>query len=261
MPVTAGKPKLPEFQALQYAFAAHLRDPAANPAPAGIEERRLKIYRELFYNNIQELLANNFPVIRRILGDERWHALVRAFYAGHASHTPLFTEVGREFHRFLESRGQQGVDDPPFLAELAHYEWVELAVTLDENRIEDVAHDPEGDLAEGVPVLSPLAWPLAYRFPVHRIRADFQPDSAPEQPTLLLVVRNRRDEVAFMEINAVSLRLIELMQENPDWTGLDCLNEVAGLFPASEREALVAAGRNILAGFKARDVLLGTRPS
>lgn len=249
---------MPEFQALQYAFAAHLRDPGTHPAPEGIEERRLQIYRELFYNNIQDLLANNFPVIRKITPDERWHALVRGFFAEHASHTPLFTEIGREFHRYLEARAERDLDDPPFLPELAHYEWVELAVTLDEARIEDVPHDPDGDLVTGRPVVSPLAWPLAYRFPVHRIRADFQPDAPSEQPTLLLVARNRRDEVAFMEINAVSLRLLELMQENPEWSGLVCLNAVAELFPAAEREDLVAAGRNILAGFKARDVLLGT---
>ena len=69
MPMTADKTALPDFQKLQYAFAAHLRDPAAHPAPAGIEDRRLQIYRELFYNNVEGLLASNFPVIRRVLGD------------------------------------------------------------------------------------------------------------------------------------------------------------------------------------------------
>ena len=44
---------LPMFQQTQYAFAAHLRDPDANPAPPDIEDRRMKIYRELVYNNIE----------------------------------------------------------------------------------------------------------------------------------------------------------------------------------------------------------------
>ena len=66
-----------EFQALQRQFTAYLRNPEHAPAPGGMEERRLKIYRELFFNNIEGLLAGNFPVIRRILDDATWTALLR----------------------------------------------------------------------------------------------------------------------------------------------------------------------------------------
>jgi hypothetical protein len=45
-------PDKPAFIERQYAFAAHLRDPDNNPAPAGIEDRRLENYRGLFYRNI-----------------------------------------------------------------------------------------------------------------------------------------------------------------------------------------------------------------
>ena len=124
--------------ALQREFARHLRDPELFPPPEGLEERRLKIYRELFYNNIEGLLATNFPVMRQLLGDTRWHRLVRDFYREPASHTPLFTEIGREFQRYLETRIDAGRGDPPFLTELAHYEWVELALSLDERDIDDV---------------------------------------------------------------------------------------------------------------------------
>lgn len=244
------------FQALQYAFAAHLRDPDAHPAPAGLEDRRLKVYRELFYNNIEGLLAANFPVIRRITPAPRWHALVRAFYAGHKAHTPMFTEIGREFLRWLGDR--EDPEDPPFLAELAHYEWVELALTIDEAAIDEVAHDPRGDVVAGVPVLSPLAWPLVYRFPVHRIREDHQPHEPPPQPTCLVVVRNRRDEVAFMEVSPLTIHLLEALKENPGRTGLECVESLAAQAEPSQRDALVAAGSAMLRQLHARDVLLGT---
>jgi hypothetical protein len=249
----------PDFQALQRAFAAHLRDPVAQPAPAGLEDRRVGVYRELFFNNLESLLAGNFPVIRRLLPDARWRALVRAFMAGWQSHTPLFTEIGREFHRFLAARQEQDAADPPWLAELAHYEWVELALAIDEARIEDAVHDPDGDVVDGIPVTSPLAWPLAYRFPVHRIREDFQPDAAPEQPTFLIVVRNRADEVAFMAANALTVRLLQDVKANPARTGLECLQALADAVDPTAREALVTAGAQTLRGLKARDVLLGTR--
>ena len=85
------------------ALVRHARDPAAHPGPPGIEPRRLKIYSDLLYNNIEGLLAGNVPVIRKTLGDTAWHALVRRFFAYHRSRTPLFTEIGRELIAFLES--------------------------------------------------------------------------------------------------------------------------------------------------------------
>ncbi|HPO24365.1 MAG TPA: putative DNA-binding domain-containing protein, partial [Arenimonas sp.] len=41
----------------QFALAKHIRDPEANLPPPDIEDRRLAIYRELFFNNVEGLLA------------------------------------------------------------------------------------------------------------------------------------------------------------------------------------------------------------
>ena len=86
----------------QFTLARHLRDPADHPPPPGIEERRVRVYRELFFNNIEGLLASGFPVIHDILGEAKWKALVRTFYADHRSQTPLFTEIAAEFVAFVE---------------------------------------------------------------------------------------------------------------------------------------------------------------
>ena len=163
---------------LQRRFAAHLRDPATAPAPDGIEDRRLQVYRELFFDNMSSSLGGTFPVLRAILGTERWTTLVRDFYRDYRCQTPLFLEIPREFVEYLGDAREARPNDPPFLYELAHYEWVELALAIDEHDLAALAADPGGDLLAGVPVLSPLAWPLAYRFPVHRLGPDFQPAEA-----------------------------------------------------------------------------------
>src|SRR5690606_19660415 len=86
----------------QFTLARHLRDPAGHAPPPGIENRRLQVYRELFYGAIEGLLAGSFPVIRRTLGEARWHARVRDFYAHHRCQTPLFTEIAEEFVAYLQ---------------------------------------------------------------------------------------------------------------------------------------------------------------
>jgi len=244
---------------LQTEFTAHIRDPDRQAVPDGIEDRRMKIYRELFFNNISSLLASNFPVLHRLLDDEAWEALVRDFYANHRSKTPLFPEIAREFLQYLQDEREEHSSDLPFLLELAHYEWVELALSLDERDTTDLAADRDGDPLQGVPVLSPLVWVLSYRFPVHRISPDFQPGSAPEQATHLLVYRNRADDVKFMQLNDVSRLLLEFMAAMPEASGEELLKEVAKAIHHPEPQKVISAGAGLLHDLAARDILLGTR--
>jgi len=245
---------------LQRRFAAHLRDPATAPAPEGIEDRRLQVYRELFFDNISASLAGTFPVLHAILGTERWTRLARDFYRDHRCHTPLFLEIPLEFVGYLgEERGARP-DDPPFLYELAHYEWVELALAVDEQDLATVNADPAGDLLAGVPVLSPLAWPLAYRFPVHRLAPQYQPAEAPAEPSFYVARRDRRDQVGFMHVNAVTLRLVERLQQPAELTGAAQLEALADELPQVERAVVRAGGAAALRELLEADVVLGTRP-
>lgn len=199
------------FQQTQLAFARHLRAPEQNPAPSGIEDRRMGIYRELIYNNIENFIANVFPVMRSIMGDENWHKLMRAFIAKHHCQTPYFVELSEEFLQYLgRERGlQEG--DPAFLLELAHYEWIELALDTSEAIIPPASEGPD-DLLASRPRVSPVAICLHYQYPVHKVSPEYQP-TAPE-PTHLVVYRNRNDRVRFMAANALTLRLLSLLQTN-----------------------------------------------
>ncbi len=245
--------------ALQYAFTAHIRDPDHQPAPAGIEDRRMAIYRDLVYSNMESLISSNFPVIRSLYNDADWSVFAHDFFREHRCHTPLFTEFAREFLRHLETRQQQDRGDPPFLLELAHYEWAELALSLEEAEVADVPHDPAGDPLSGIPVVSPLAWVLGYHFPVQHISSSFRPTEAPPEPTWILLVRGRNDEVRFHEINALSAVLIERLQQNSEQTGLQCLDAVLAEHAAGDGGALREAGMGVLVELKEREAILGTR--
>lgn len=241
----------------QFQLAAHLRDPDANPPPPGIEDRRLAIYRELFFNNIEGLLAGNFPVIRKTLGDARWRELARGFYAQHRSHTPLFAEIGREFIRFLQERAQAGADDPPWLAEMAHYEWVELGLQINDDEVP--AHDMHGDLLAGIPVPSPTAWPLAYAWPVPHIGPDYQPMTAPGTPTLVLVRRDRQYEIRFAEISPLVYRLMEILRGG-ELSGCQALEQLAREAGSADPTAFIEQGAAMLQRMHEEGTILGTAP-
>lgn len=252
-------PAAESLRAQQFQLAAHIRDPEHAPPPPGIEDRRLAIYRDLFYSSLQGLLAGNFPVIRKLLGDEGWHGLVRDFYREHRAATPLFPELPREFIQYLQARAEGGRGDAPWLLELAHYEWVELALDLSEASAADTPHDPAGDLLAGVPVLSPLAWPLAYAWPVHRLSPDFRPDQPPPAATFLLVQRDAAYKVRFNELSPLSFRLLQRLSDEPHLSGRHQLRALATEASAPDPEAFVALGHDMLRQFLASGVLLGTR--
>lgn len=248
-----------DFRRQQYEFAAHLRNPEENPAPEGIEDRRLKIYRELFFNNVSNLLAGTFPVLSGLLGEERWATLAREFYHHHVSDTPIFMEIPREFLRWMQEEMREPERWPGFMLELAHYEWVELALMTDTHDIDAVDVIPDGNILDGVPVISPVAWPLAYDYPVHRIGRDFQPEQPGEQPTFIVVYRKRDDEVGFTVINAVTAKLLELMQENETASTRDLLERIAREMGHDDPGVVIKGGLDIIKGLQQQDIILGTR--
>jgi hypothetical protein len=240
----------------QYEFAAHIRDPEHKQIPADIEDRRMAIYRELFYNNVEGFLSSGFPVLRELMGDQDWHAMARDFLARHQCHSPLFLEIPREFMNYLEQeRDLSG--DPPFIQELAHYEWVELAVSVSESE-EPGNIDGEGNLFDARPLPASTAWPLCYQYPVHRISPDFIPDRPGEQPTYLLVYRDRHDEVGFIELNPVSARLFALLQEPSDESGRQLLERIAAELKHPDPAVVIEGGKQILEEWRQRGIILGT---
>ncbi len=244
----------PEFMRVQYAFAGHLRDPEGHPPPSGIEQRRLAIYRELVYNNVESFLRNGFPVLYRLLDDALWQRLVRSFLRDHRSHSPYFLEIGREFMAFLEQRRDLLAASPPFTLELCHYEWVELALDIDEREI------PDDEIAVIDPLdtsfsLSPLAWLLEYRFPVHRIGPDFRPSEPGVRPTCLIVYRDRADRVRFLEVSPLVQGLARLFSQQR----VRAADAIAALADASgypDPEKLLEAGRTAVAQLHERSILV-----
>lgn len=247
----------PDFKTIQYTFAAHLRDPQRNPPPTDIEPRRLAIYRELLYNNIAGLLAGTYPVLHRILPKEIWQELIQDFFATHHARTPLFPQMPQEFLHYLEAR-KDDTRIPPFLRELAHYEWVELALTIDNREIDFKGLDRTGDLLQGRPVLSPLAWLLAYRFPVHLLSPSYQPTEPPEQLTLIVIYRNTQDKVQFVQLNPLSARLFQQLLETK-MSGRAILENIANELAHIKLEVIIAGGLQILQEWLERDIILGSR--
>jgi hypothetical protein len=245
------------LRTMQYAFAAHIRNPSKQAAPGDVDDRRMQVYRDLFFNNISRFIANSFPVARQMYTDSEWRSLVREFYSEHSCKTPLFPELPKEFLHYLQEQRVDRPGDPPFLLELAHYEWVEIALAQADREVDDIEADRNADLLREIPVLSPLAWPLTYRYPVHRIGPNNRPSDPPVTPTQLLAYRNRSYKVKFMQLNDVTQWLITALGEDRQLTGRQLLEDLARVMQHPNPDRLIDSGHQLLRDFQDKDIVLG----
>lgn len=240
------------FQEIQVAFAKHLRAPDRYPAPVDMDDRRMGIYRELIYNNIENFIANVFPVLRSLLNDEHWHLMVRDFIHRHRCQTPYFLEISEEFLQYLMQERGLCEGDPAFLLELAHYEWIELALDVSEASIPLASSYPAVPLLSK-PRVSPLAMCLSYQYPVHKISPRYQPSTP--VPTQLIVYRNRDDKVRFMAANTMTLRLVYLLQTNTQVNLGDQLHLIAAELQHNHPESLFNEAQSLVEELFKLDIL------
>lgn len=245
----------PSLQEQQTTLGLYLRDPEHNPPPAGMAVARVEVYRELIFQNLSTLLSGTFPVLIKILDEQQWRVLVRTFLRDYRAQTPKFGEIAQEFVEFLaaEPPALKHGSWPPFMVELAHYEWVEMA--LQQSDDEPRAPGAVEHLLERALEVSPLAWPLAYAWPVHLVGPDFQPQTPPDQPTLLLVRRAQDWSVKFSELSPLAWRLLQRIGEFPELNGSKQLEELAQEAGAAGSADFIESGVALLRQMHAEGVV------
>ena len=111
-------------------FSAALTD-ADLPVPDGIvgpdgkpAPKRFNVYRNNVIVSLTEALAQTYPAIERLLGDDYFKALARSFVIDHPPRSPVLLWYGAKFPDFIEAFPPLG--RYPYLADVARLEWAWL---------------------------------------------------------------------------------------------------------------------------------------
>ena len=91
---------------------------------------------------------------------------------------------------------------------------------------------------------------------MHQIGVDFQPQQPAQQAVYLIVYRNRQDRVGFMEANAVTARLLELLQAQGAHSGRQVLQQLAVEIQHPQPEQMIASGLEIFQQLQSLDIIL-----
>jgi hypothetical protein len=81
---------------------------------------RLGVYRSGYRARLVECLADDYPAVKHLLGDDAFEALVLRYVDAHPSRSPSLNGFGRSMPAFARSSGIEGAS---FVSDLARLEW------------------------------------------------------------------------------------------------------------------------------------------
>lgn len=247
----------PPFIRAQRALCRHLRDPESHPCPPDLPEPRVAVYRRAVIHNVERFMADNFPRIKELLEPDAWELMIRDYFIRHRANTPTFAKLPQEFLDYLRNERMTAAD-PPFLYELAHFDWLENIVATDERRIDLTGVDPDGDLL-GEIVVNPIHRIETYRFPVLALGVNYQPALPPATPTHVVAFRDCDHQYGVLELNAVALRLFVAVTGQSQTPARTILATIAAEIQHPNPAAVIAGGLDILQRMRQRGLVLGTR--
>ena len=165
---------MPPLAELQRDFAAALRD-AGRPVPAAVAAvssgpgaRGFDVYRNNIAVSLIEALEAAFPAVRKLVGDDFFRALAKAYIAEQPPRSPVLLLYGRGFGGFLD--GFPPAQEVPYLGDVARLEWARLhayhAADADPLDIARLSAVPQADLGGLRFALHPSLQLVRSRWPV-----------------------------------------------------------------------------------------------
>jgi hypothetical protein len=182
---------------------------------------QVDIYRRQFWLRHDGSLADDFPGVKHLVGDDAWEAIVRAYLAAHPPHTPSLRDLGAELQAFLDAYPL----DPSIAViarDMVRYELAFIDVfdgalppPLDATRIASLS--PEA-WQVAMLELSPLVRRMRFDFPVHELRLAVRsraegdpPPPLPAARPVRLALFRRDDVVHFEELDPTAFALLDAL--------------------------------------------------
>jgi hypothetical protein len=104
------------------AFVAGLLNPSL-PVPdtvVGRKQKRYAVYRNNVTISLIRAMESNFPVVRRLLGQQYFAGLAREYVQTHPPQSPLMFDYGFDFSDYLKT--EEDLRDYPYLGDMAKLE-------------------------------------------------------------------------------------------------------------------------------------------
>lgn len=88
---------------------------------------QLGVYHHAYRARLVECLADDFPIVQRMLGDDAFAGLARRYIAAHPSQSPNLNSFGQQFASFAKTQAD-GPVAAALVSDLARLEWAMIEV-------------------------------------------------------------------------------------------------------------------------------------
>ncbi|VAW30284.1 hypothetical protein MNBD_BACTEROID07-1579 [hydrothermal vent metagenome] len=169
-------------------------EPVAIP---GTRQKGLDQYRRLIRNNIHNAMEQAFPIAYTVLKETQWNTLIDDFHANHPAATPQVWKLPEEFYTFAEANHYDEKFSLPFLNDLLHFEWIEIAVHTMADKTTDAFSKDGNPLTDKI-VVHPEYRMIQLNYPVHLYAAEEALSHKGDY--FLLTFRTRDFDVRFVDL-------------------------------------------------------------
>ncbi len=205
---------------------------------------RAEVYRGLVRSNLRAVIRNAFPVTIEIEGDPQFEAQISAFLEAGGPSTSLYRDIPADVV-------QWALESALPLADLMHYEWLELVAARHPAELDDLEPRDSHEVH-----LNPTLQFGMYQRQVHLLSAQTPELPTQSAPVIYLVWRRpRTDELAFHRVGVLLARALAHAHATPG-APESLVDRLMAEEPTVDRDALSKSLMDTLVLLRARDGVL-----
>ncbi len=212
------------------------------------------LYRELIFFTIQSALLNYYPLTYALLGEEKWQELIQDFFSAYPCGDPQFWKMPKGLAEYAEKSGWGERVQIPFLADLLHFEWLEIEVCMMEDHLIPILN-LDGDVLEDIPYLNPDHCIITYSYPIFQQLSLDKPLKKGQYPLFGFRHPDSLD-AHFFSVSHFFRTLIEIIAQC-NQSGRDAIKMAATQCSVIIDERVFQSGRKFLEDLVTKRAVLG----
>jgi uncharacterized protein len=198
-----------ETKHIQSQLADYCRN-GRDVALEGADLQRLKQYRRLVYNIVNDVMLTAYPITYELLSQTQWDQLIEDFFAQHASPEPQLWKFPYELVRYLENAEHVLLLQYPFLYDLICLEWLEIELHTMED-LDVPSHVLEGDWMNSKVCFQPEYTIQHFQYPVQQVKPA-EIAAKHKGDYFVLAFREKQEgEVKFIQLSTYLSFILELL--------------------------------------------------
>ncbi|MDX1828345.1 MAG: putative DNA-binding domain-containing protein [Lutibacter sp.] len=96
----------------------------------GVNEKNIKHYRRLVFNNVYDSITSAYPITKKLFGKKKWKKVVNRFFSSQKIQSSQIWYMPKEFKDYVISHENKLLNKYAFLADLLQFEWLEIEVFM-----------------------------------------------------------------------------------------------------------------------------------